>query len=153
MRFPLWKSLSRLRGSDVQLDPQFWGGCPLCAGNDGYCSTGRVQWCYCHRHAVRWCRGENMVSDWRHESPAQQRERYAKIQDYRLVQPVYCTCDQGVTTDGVPAHITAALWNILAYVWDEEQHESRDGDRCTEPILESFRTVKAWLELVDGSRR
>lgn len=136
-----------------QLDASFWGGCPLCGGNDGYCSTGRVQWCFCHRHAVRWCRGENLVNSWRTESPAEQQERFARIEAYRLAQPIYAARDESAPSKGVPAHVTSALWTVLEYVWDAKTHSLRCDSHCPATVPEAFRTLKAWLELVDGPPR
>ena len=68
-------------------EADYWGGCPLCGKNDGYLNLGRSHWFVCHEHRTKWCRGENLFSTWREESPADWDENWRRIGDYCEVAP------------------------------------------------------------------
>jgi hypothetical protein len=46
---------------------EYFGGCPHC-GSASWANVGKVHWCYCPQHEVRWCIGENVLSSWQHEN-------------------------------------------------------------------------------------
>ena len=53
----------------------YWGACPTCGENDGYCiNIGKGHWYYCSEHRVRWFVGANLFSGWRDQTEEQQRE-------------------------------------------------------------------------------
>lgn len=71
----------------------YFGGCPQCGGNDGYVNAGRTHVCFCLAHRVSWIAGANIFSDWRHETEAEQRERYKIIEGFERIE---CAVPEGV---------------------------------------------------------
>jgi hypothetical protein len=53
--------------------------CPTCHKTDGYANVSRSHWFYCKEHQKKWCAGSNLLSSWRDETEAEQREKYDAI--------------------------------------------------------------------------
>jgi hypothetical protein len=68
---------------------EYFGGCPLCGGNDGFYNTGKVHWFACHAHQTVWFGGINLFSIAKLQSEAEQRELWKQVESYRDAQPVY----------------------------------------------------------------
>jgi hypothetical protein len=72
----------------LQEEPDYFGGCPLCGGNDGYLNVGAAHWFYCQEHATRWCAGANLFSGWRQESEECWRKNAENLARYVEVEPL-----------------------------------------------------------------
>lgn len=46
----------------------YFGGCPECGGSDGVRNVGRVHWCFCSTHGLKWAIGSNLFSSWHNET-------------------------------------------------------------------------------------
>lgn len=68
---------------------ELFGGCPECGGFDGIFHVGKTHFGVCHAHKTRWNFGTNILSEWRHQTEAEQRARWAKVEDYSDVKPVF----------------------------------------------------------------
>jgi hypothetical protein len=73
---------------EVRQDDRF-GLCPHCHRTDGFLNAGRNHWFYCEQHRVAWCGGSNLFSCWKDESETEQRRKFAKIEQYRDIEPFY----------------------------------------------------------------
>jgi len=67
----------------------YFGGCPVCHGDDGYFNVGRGHWFVCDRHRVKWCLGANLFSSWKFETEDEQRRNFEKFRPYREVKPYH----------------------------------------------------------------
>lgn len=66
----------------------YFGGCPACAGNDGFLNVERNHFMVCHAHRVRWWIGSNLFSGWRDEDPEGWKTNAALLATYRAVEPL-----------------------------------------------------------------
>jgi hypothetical protein len=66
----------------------YWGGCPICGGNDG-CMTdsGRNHWYHCRTHRTKWCVGINLFSV-DYLSPQNLLANEYRLRHYEAVTPV-----------------------------------------------------------------
>ena len=80
-----WFELPQIDPSDVG-DP--FGGCPICAGNDGYRNLHMEHWFVCREHQVRWCLGKDLFDTWRSEHPSDWDDNYKEIGGFRPVYPM-----------------------------------------------------------------
>jgi hypothetical protein len=67
----------------------YFGGCPLCGGNDDVYHAGKGHWFVCHAHQTIWFGGINLFSIAKLQSEAEQRELWKQVEHYRDAQPVY----------------------------------------------------------------
>lgn len=51
-------------------EEDYFGGCPVCGGNDGFLNSGPAEWFVCLKHGVKWFVGANLFSDWWDEDEA-----------------------------------------------------------------------------------
>ncbi len=72
----------------IQPDP-YLGGCPQCRRNDGLLNVGRYHWATCRRHKTRWLIGSNLFSGWRHEDEAVWLRNRYRLDECRVVEPVF----------------------------------------------------------------
>jgi hypothetical protein len=64
-------------------------GCPECPPErdpDNIYNAGKAHRAACHVHRTTWYLGSNLFSGWRHETEAEQRERWREIEGYRDVE-------------------------------------------------------------------
>ena len=66
----------------------YFGGCPVCGGTDGFVNDGRDHWFTCQTHSAKWCVGSNLFSGWREETEADWRRNRALLNTLREVQPL-----------------------------------------------------------------
>jgi hypothetical protein len=59
--------------------------CPLERGPHDIYNAGKNHRGACHDHRTTWHIGSNLLSSWRHETEAEQRDRYREIEGYREV--------------------------------------------------------------------
>jgi hypothetical protein len=71
---------------------EYFGGCPLCGGNDDVYHVGKGHWFVCHAHQTIWVGGINIFSIAKTQTEAEQRELWKQVEHYRDAQPVY-PCD------------------------------------------------------------
>jgi hypothetical protein len=68
---------------------QYFGGCPFCGGMDGIVDVGRVSWCVCRRHRVRWCIGPKIP-----DNPDSWIYEVKRLTPFRVVRPIFPDDDQ-----------------------------------------------------------
>ncbi|MHA6645659.1 hypothetical protein [Mesorhizobium sp. A623] len=73
-----------------QTDPEF-GLCPECECHNGFLNKGSQHWFFCNVHRTRWLAGINLFDQWREENRAEQHERFAAIECFDVVQPIWAT--------------------------------------------------------------
>jgi hypothetical protein len=66
-----------------------FGGCPYCGGMDGQVDVGRLSWCVCQRHKVRWCIGSG-----NEDSPNNWKYKIRRLLPFREVTPIFPDDDQ-----------------------------------------------------------
>ncbi|MBL0935529.1 MAG: hypothetical protein IBJ07_12365 [Rhizobiaceae bacterium] len=66
---------------------EYFGGCPHC-GTARWANVGRVHWCYCPEHEVRWCVGENLISSWRDEDESIWQRNVNMLEGFPDVEPL-----------------------------------------------------------------
>lgn len=73
----------------LDFDVPRFGGCPAggCRKTDGYVNLGAAHWFVCDAHRTRWPAGENVFSDWKDETEAEQRIAWSRVVAYRVVRP------------------------------------------------------------------
>ncbi|TPM25694.1 hypothetical protein [Mesorhizobium sp. B2-3-4] len=71
-----------------QSDPQF-GVCPMCRLHDGFVNKGSQHWFKCDKHRIRWLAGINLFDHWRDENRADQMRRFAAIECFEVVEPLW----------------------------------------------------------------
>lgn len=71
---------------DIRRSPYF-GGCPLCGGNDGYLNLGAAHWFICREHKTKWLIGENLFDSWMVQTVAQHISAERVLSTFREVQP------------------------------------------------------------------
>jgi hypothetical protein len=69
----------------------YFGGCPICGGNDKFMNIGRAHWCVCNRHRTKWWIGSNLLWGWREETEAIWQQNSYRLATYREVEPLPCT--------------------------------------------------------------
>ena len=74
-----------------QIDVEFFGGCPVCGGNDGYLNIHREHWFSCSKHRFRWCWGSNLISTWRLENENDWKKNWERIGAYAECKPWFPT--------------------------------------------------------------
>jgi hypothetical protein len=67
----------------------FFGGCPHCGENHGYRNVRRAHYFICHTHKVKWLRGENLFSSWRHETEDDWKENARLLASFETVEPIF----------------------------------------------------------------
>ena len=65
----------------IEVD-NYFGGCPTCGRTNGYLNARWNHWFVCEEHRVRWYAGSNLFSSWKDETEDEQREAWAKVEDY-----------------------------------------------------------------------
>ena len=76
-----------------QEEPDYFGGCPVCAKNAGYLNYGPTHWFFCAEHKTRWSPGANLFSSWRAEEEADWQRNAETLIEYTEVEPLlpsYC---------------------------------------------------------------
>lgn len=74
--------------TQIRREPDRFGGCPTCGGDDGCLNVGRSHWFVCRRHKVRWFVGANLFSSWRHEEEWDWEENARVLEGYEEVEPL-----------------------------------------------------------------
>ena len=74
-----------MNGTETENDGYF-GVCPTCL-NAWLCNIGNAHWMYCEQHRVKWHLGENLFSNWLHETEEQWLENYVLLKDFREIEP------------------------------------------------------------------
>jgi hypothetical protein len=69
-------------------EPDYFGGCPECLGNDGHMNVRSNHWCVCDKHKTKWCAGANLFSDWQEESDQIWEDNTRVLDGSRKVEPV-----------------------------------------------------------------
>ena len=72
---------------DSLSEPNYFGDCPECGGNDGHLNVGRVHWFVCHKHKTRWSPGSNLMSGWRYEHKATHDRNLGILANHTKVEP------------------------------------------------------------------
>ncbi len=84
-----------------------FGGCPECGGNDGCRNAGSNHWSFCEQHRNKWYAGSDLFTSWREETPSEQREAFALIENYHTVDPIYPLLELGPARDEAFESFTA----------------------------------------------
>ena len=64
----------------------YFGGCPVCGGNDGYLNIRATHICVCDAHQTCWQIGANLFSCWRDETEETWARNEAKLDSFRVVK-------------------------------------------------------------------
>ena len=70
------------------LDINYFGGCPVCGGTDGYLNIYKNHMFRCDKHKTCWSIGWNLFSSWRHETEDEWKRNADMLSGYREVKPV-----------------------------------------------------------------
>jgi hypothetical protein len=65
-----------------------FGGCPECGRDDGYLNVRSAHALVCDKHRTYWWIGSSLFSSWQHEDVEIWRANAAKLDGYRLVEPL-----------------------------------------------------------------
>ena len=124
----------------------YFGGCPVCGGTDGFVNDGRDHWFTCQTHSAKWCAGSNLFSGWREETEADWRRNRALLNTLREVQPLRPSDldDPCCPTCGVQESVIKALgYSPLQCCLDAEAAEQMGWSR--EAI--TAHVAKVWATL------
>lgn len=75
------------RFKTLEHEPDYFGGCPECGGDNGYFNIGRDHYVHCQAHKTVWCIGSNLFSSWREETESDWQNNREKFADYTPVEP------------------------------------------------------------------
>ncbi len=113
----------------------YFGGCPKCGRWDEYLNVGRAHWHVCHKHRTKYWFGENLMSDWRTQSPEEWQENAATLAGFTEVRPAY---------PAVLPEVVTALQQMMAAV---ARTAPPFSDRQpAERLAEAVEVVRGWLD-------
>ena len=71
-----------------ELWPDIFGACPACGSVDERLNVEKCHWYVCHEHKVAWYVGDNLFSNWRHETDVDWQRNADTLKDYQEIEPL-----------------------------------------------------------------
>lgn len=104
-------------------EPNYFGDCPVCGGNDGYMNLGADHWFFCARHRTKWLVGANLFSSHMDESEADWHRNHEELQQFTEVEPWSRDEDAEVAAGAGARH--SARSQASQAVWQRSERRNR----------------------------